>query len=116
MKTITKPYLNNRECSVQEAFYNILPKLKLRKIFRVVYFISTNTPEERAQVLLLKKNLANYQTVFQILSRNQILMENNNEECSYPPPPPKKKKIKIVISGEIMRYSEETNPSISRAK
>ena len=74
MKTITKPYLNNRECSVQEAFYNILPKLKLRKIFRVVYFISTNTPEERTQVLLLKKNLANYQTVFQILSRNQILI------------------------------------------
>ena len=44
-------------------------------------------------------------------------MENNHEECSYPPPPPqKKKKIKIIISGEIMRYSEEANPSMSRAK
>ena len=44
-------------------------------------------------------------------------MENNHEVCSYtPPPPPKKKKIKIIISGEIMRYSEEANPSMSRAK
>ena len=44
-------------------------------------------------------------------------MENNHEECSYPPPPPPpKKKIKIIISGEIMRYSEEANPSMSRAK
>ena len=33
MKTITKAYLNSRQCSVQEAVYHILPELKLRKIF-----------------------------------------------------------------------------------
>ena len=58
MKTINKAYLSNRECSVQEAVYHILPELKLRRIFPTVYFVSTNLPEERVRVLLSKKELS----------------------------------------------------------
>ena len=58
MKTITKAYLNSRQCSVQEAVYHILPGLKLRKIFPAVYFVNTNLPEENFQVLLSEKELS----------------------------------------------------------
>ena len=74
MKTITKAYLSNLECSVQEAVYHILPELKLRRIFPAVYFGNTNLPEEIVQVLIPEKNLANYQTIAQIFSRDQILI------------------------------------------
>ena len=57
MKTIAKAYLNNRECSVQEAVYHVLPELKLRRIFPAVYFVNTNLPEERLQVLLSEEEL-----------------------------------------------------------
>ena len=58
IKTIVKAYLRNRECSVQEAVYHILPELKLRTIFPAVYFVNTNLPQERVQVLLYKKELS----------------------------------------------------------
>ena len=54
MKVITKAYLNSHECSVQEAIYQILPGLKLRRIFLAKCFVSTNLTEERVQVLLPK--------------------------------------------------------------
>ena len=41
------PYLSNRECSVREAVYHILPELKLRRIFPAEYFLNNNLPEER---------------------------------------------------------------------
>ena len=47
IKTIAKAYLTNRECSVQEAIYHILPELKLRGIIPTVHFVNTNLPEER---------------------------------------------------------------------
>ena len=55
MEKIAKPCLSNRECSVQRAVYHILPELKLGIIFPAVYFVNTNLPEERAQVLLPDK-------------------------------------------------------------
>ena len=58
MKTIAKAYLNSGECSVQEAVYHILPELKLNRIFPTVYFVNTNLPEERIQVLLSEKELS----------------------------------------------------------
>ena len=58
MKTIVRAYLSNREFSVQEAVYHILLELKLRRIFLAVYFVSTNLPEERVQVLLPEKELS----------------------------------------------------------
>ena len=33
MKTITRAYLSNPECSVQEEVYHILPELNLKRIF-----------------------------------------------------------------------------------
>ena len=58
MKTIARAYLSNRECSAQEAVYQILPELKLRRIFPAVHFVNTNLPEERVQVLLPEKELS----------------------------------------------------------
>ena len=57
MKTIAKAYLGSRECSVQGAVYHILPELKLRRIFPAVYFVNTNLPEQRVQVLLAESEL-----------------------------------------------------------
>ena len=57
MTTITKAQLSNQECSLQEAVYHILPDLKLKRIFSAVYFVETNPPEERAQVLLSEKEV-----------------------------------------------------------
>ena len=57
MKTISKAYLSNRECSVNEAVYYILSKLKLMRIFLAVYFVNTNPVEEKVQVLLSEKEL-----------------------------------------------------------
>ena len=54
MKTIAKAYLSNREYSV----HHILPELKLRRIFPAVYFVNTNPPEERVEVLLPEKELS----------------------------------------------------------
>ena len=57
METIGKYYLNSRECSVEEAFYCVLPELKIRRIFLVVCFVNTNLPEERVQLLFSEKEL-----------------------------------------------------------
>ena len=58
MKTIARANLSNRECSVQEVVYHILPELKLRRIFPAKYFVNTNLPEERVQVLVPEKELS----------------------------------------------------------
>ena len=52
MKTIAKACLNNRDCSIQETVYHILPELKGNRIFAAVYFVNTNLPEKTVQVLL----------------------------------------------------------------
>ena len=52
MKTIVKACLNNRDCSIQETVYHILPELKENRIFAAVYFVNTNLPEKTVQVLL----------------------------------------------------------------
>ena len=58
MKTIAKAYLSNREYYVQEAVHHVLAELKRRRIFQVVYFVYTNPPEERVQILLSEKELS----------------------------------------------------------
>ena len=64
IKAIAKANLSNRKCSVQEEVYHFLPKLKLKRIFPVVYFVNTNTPEEKLQVLLSGQNLDNCPKIF----------------------------------------------------
>ena len=58
MKTTAEAYFNNQECSVQDAVYYILPEFKLRRVFQPVYFVNTNPPEERVQVLLSDKEFS----------------------------------------------------------
>ena len=57
MKTITKSYLRNLKCSIQEEVYGILPKLNLSRIFFAMYFVNTKLPEERVRVLFSVKQL-----------------------------------------------------------
>ena len=53
MKAIAKAYLSSRECSVQEVVYqNILPELKLMRIFPVVYFVNINLLKQRVQAYI----------------------------------------------------------------
>ena len=65
-----KVYSINRECSVQQPTYHILPDLKPRIIFPTAYLICTNLPEESVQVLIGETNLRNNQRIAQIFSRN----------------------------------------------
>ena len=51
MKTIAKAYLRNRQSSVQETVYHILPE------FSGCVFININLSEEKVQVLLSQKKL-----------------------------------------------------------
>ena len=37
--------------------YQILPELRLRRTFPAVYFVETNPPEKRLQVLIAEKEL-----------------------------------------------------------
>ena len=56
-RTISGGYLSKLECSVQKAVNQILPELKLRRVFLAVHFVNINVQKERAQVLLSKKEL-----------------------------------------------------------
>ena len=75
LEKIAKAYLNSRECSFQEAVYHILPELELKINFPTLYFVNTNLPNERIQILLSeKKDSVSYQVIAQIFLRNQILI------------------------------------------
>ena len=58
MKTITRTYLSNDECSVQKTLCYIFSELNLRNIFTAVYFVNTNLLEKKVQVLLSEKELS----------------------------------------------------------
>ena len=47
MNSIAKVYNSNRECSVQEAVYLIMPELWLRKCYPAIQFVNTNLPDQR---------------------------------------------------------------------
>ena len=64
MKAIAKANLSNRKFSVQEEVYNFLPKLKLKIIFPAIYFVNTNTLDEKVQVLLSGQNLDDCPKIF----------------------------------------------------
>ena len=91
LKTIAKTYLSNKECSVQEAVYHILPELKSKRIFPAVYFVSTNPPEEeRVRVLLSEKELTelpgNSPKIFKKSNIDRYMERTSatfcNKECS----------------------------------
>ena len=47
MRKIAQAYSDNRECSVQEAVYQLMPELWLRKGYPQVMFVNTNLPDNR---------------------------------------------------------------------
>ena len=69
MKTIAKAYLSNREYSVPEPVYHILPEFKLKRIFPAVYFINANLPGEQVQVLLPEKELSELPDIDRYMER-----------------------------------------------
>ena len=46
MKTVARAYLLKRECLLQDAVYQIMPKSWLRKVFAVVVNINSNVSEK----------------------------------------------------------------------
>ena len=73
MKNILKAYTSNRECSVQEAVYHILPELHLRRVFPGVQFVNTNLPEESSKILQNEEKLSSLpEDSTNIFKRNNI--------------------------------------------
>ena len=46
MKSVAHAYASNRECSLQEAVYQIMPELWQRKVFPAVLYANSNIPEK----------------------------------------------------------------------
>ena len=86
MKTIAKAYLSKSEHSVQETVQHILPELKLRRIFLAVYFVNTNPPEERVQVLNSGKELSelpdNNPNIFKKSNIDRYMERPNTTFCN----------------------------------
>ena len=57
MLKLAKAYSSNRECSVQEAVYHVMPELWLRKTFPAVIFVNTNLPENRFRICKSEEEL-----------------------------------------------------------
>ena len=81
MKTIAKAYLSNRGYSVQEIVYDVLPELKLRRIFSAVYFVTTNRLGERDQVLFSEKQVG------KIPNDSSNIFKKSNIDCYIGRPP-----------------------------
>ena len=55
--------------------YHILPELKLRRTFPAVYFVNTNSPEEKVKVLLSEKELS------QLPVDSPNILKKSNIDC-----------------------------------
>ena len=51
-------YSSECECSQQEAVYQIMPELWLRKVFPGVLYANSNIPEKRVRMMLSKKEIS----------------------------------------------------------
>jgi len=58
MCKIAQAYTDNRECSVQEAVYQLMPELWLRKGYPQVMFVNTNLPENRFHMFKSEEELS----------------------------------------------------------
>ena len=73
MRSIAHAYATKRECSVQEAVYNIMPELWLRKVFPGVLFANNNVPEERYRMCLTEDEIRDLpEESIEIFKRNMI--------------------------------------------
>ena len=57
MIKLAQAYSNDREVSVQEAVYQLMPELWLRKGYPAVSFVSTNLPDERFRMMKTEKEI-----------------------------------------------------------
>ena len=57
MKSVAHVYVSKRECSQQEAVYQVMPELWLRKVFLGVLYASSNIPEKRVRIMMSKKEI-----------------------------------------------------------
>ena len=57
MRDAMKKIAYSRQLSVQEAVYNVLPELWLRKCSPGISFINTNLPNNRIRMIKSKKEL-----------------------------------------------------------
>ena len=57
MYKIARAFSDNRECSVQEAVYQLMPQLWMRKTYPVVKFVNTNQPEKRFSIVKPEEEL-----------------------------------------------------------
>ena len=58
MKKLAIAFLSNRQCSLQEAVYQLMPELWLRKTFPSVMFANTNLPNKRFRVCKSEEELS----------------------------------------------------------
>ena len=57
MKSVAYVYISNRECSLQEAVYQLMPELWLRKVFTGVLYANSNISEKRVRMMLNKNEI-----------------------------------------------------------
>ena len=57
MRKIAHSFISSRQLSVQEAAYNVLPELWLRKCSPGICFINTNLPKNRVRMIKSKVEL-----------------------------------------------------------
>ena len=57
MKPVAHTHLPKRECSLQEAVYEVMLDLWLRKVFPGVLYANINIPEKHVRMMLSKKKL-----------------------------------------------------------
>ena len=58
MKSVAHGYSSKRECFLQEAVYQVIPELWLRKFFSGVLYANTNIPEKRLRMMMSKKEIS----------------------------------------------------------
>ena len=73
MKSITRAYTNNRECSVQEFVYHVLRGLWLRKTFPGAIFANSNIPENCSRVYLKEEKISDLPENSQDIFRRNML-------------------------------------------
>ena len=57
MKSVAYVYVSKRECSIQEALYQVMPELWLREVFPGLLYANSNIPEKRVRMMLSKKEI-----------------------------------------------------------
>ena len=63
--------MSKRECSIQEAVYQVMPELWLRKVFPGVLYVNSNIPEKLVRMMWSKKE------IFELPERSRDIYKRN---------------------------------------